>query len=757
MRRKSTSIDSKAREELSEALAYLEVELPLSKTRKKSTSRSRQASKSTRPQSSELVARHAVMPKSLPTPPEPPTPSIPMPLIPMPTLLVKKPRRRKKHADFDEDCIKSYSELVAALKSEVVQITLGANIIAPEDIAINHDIAINLNGYSIISEESTSGAHVLDIRSGEVTLTGKGNIFAMGSRSVAVRMFGAISTEMPYYTSLTVDEGVRFFAPDSYGILISPSLGVAYGLTVNFGGTIYARDGICLASGIRGDERHLPTINIQSSANIISDEKFGSAIEAAGIGIWKIAAAKLSGASGITARAGTIELSHTEVITTGHAPHATFRLEPSELATLNLAIDGGAYVSEHSSAIAGDASALKNFVIKGGDFCAPAHVIERSLKKHLHIEDDASFGTDVAHFLERLHPKIELLPEPEPEPDPQAIAVPATTPQDPKPETGLPPALPASAKAREAEPEPELTSVPPLDPNLPPAEIERLSTKAALLDAVIDIRKLKAEDYDVGYAHLQDVLTRIELVLFDDNVALAEIRDAAADLLEAFEGLEERNELSLSDAELDQLFYHGAILQEFASEATSSPAQEPSSEPDQVSAPSETPVTNPVTTITEPSPLPQATTSYPVPTPLPPQETPTLDWSLLREAIDVIYPLDLTKYSISSYNHVLDQLDQAKLLLLRPDAPQSAVDEVCFKIVAALAHLEPATENPALAFAESLWSADESTPNPLWSTGTIFAIDELSPNTFASRPLRRPWYSFLPQFLRKFFHPSYAC
>lgn len=212
-------------------------------------------------------------------------PEPPQPLI----MANQEPTQLANHVEFNENAIQNYQELIAALSAKKVQITLANDIIIEDNILINYDVAINFNGYSIISEESRAAARVLDIRSGEVTLTGRGKIFAMGARSVAIRVFGAISTGVPNYTALTIDEGISLFAPDAYGIIVSPNLGVAYGVTINFSGQIMAHDGICLANGIRGRDQNLPVINIKSEAKITADELNGKALEASGYCRWNIA------------------------------------------------------------------------------------------------------------------------------------------------------------------------------------------------------------------------------------------------------------------------------------------------------------------------------------------------------------------------------------------------------------------------------------------------------------------------------------
>lgn len=663
-------------------------------------------------------------------------------------------RHRVKSTTFNVNSIQSYPELIAALEAKAVQITLGANIIAPDNILINHDVAINFNGYNIISEETNPGARVFDIRSGEVTLTGKGKIFAMGARSCAIRVFGAISIGMPAYTTLTIDDGISLFAPDSYGILISPNLGVAYGLVINLSGEIIARDGIGLSSHIRGRDVNLPTINIRSGARITADEIFGSALEAAGYASWNIGAAKLTGATGALLKSGQINFSHTEIIATGaaysqtttvpaaeNAPetppedpapaNAAIRIASAAKHDLNITVEGGSYLGEKSFAIAGDPSSLESFVIKGGDFSGALDVLHYAIEPELEIEE-GSFSLHPALHLKILKPEIVLLPEPEPEPYPKEV---------------IEAMRPVLESADEPNPDDVIETVQapsplqklPMPPTYDEAECaEKIAMTKALADAIIEMKNLKSSDYEVGFADLESAIRSAEQLLSAKIITLAAIRDASAKLLSAFDNLEERDEFSLTDDELDELFYHGAVLDELAADlepsakpSASEPTSSQSTIPNQnapvvASQKTDQPTDQAlVQQVSNPAPI------APIPQPVkvtgsqPASTDATPDFSTLASIIAQISALNPSDYAPAAYNILLSELVRVKPLLASATQPQ--IDAAVQSLSILLANL---TQPTSL----SHYFIDEMVPTRNWSTG-VTAIDESDPHLCISRPL----------------------
>lgn len=676
---------------------------------------------------------------------------------------------------FDANCIRTYYELLAALDARVVQITLGANIIAENNILINYDVAINFNGYSIISEESRPAARVLDIRSGEVTLTGQGKVFAMGKNSVAIRAFGAISTGVPNYTSVTIDEGISLFAPDSYAILISPNLGVAYGLTINFSGQIFARDGICLSGGIRAYDINAPVINLKNGARITADEEAGTVIEAAGYGQWHIGAAYLRGAIGAALSKGILDCKNTRVL----AAHGeAWRIMEDADAMLEVTIDGGNYGSEGSSVIAGIPSTIKKFSAKNCELYSPVEVIAPEFSKIIKQKNLTS-----SNDLSTLQESFTISkPQPFVSPIEPASSAPVVPLVESAPPT-LQPAAPLleltddatdeqeiiSELIAQAEPtetstkthqetastSPTLAPAPPAPAVFQPAPepaipftSEQDAARRALTEAIMDIRKLSAEDYDTGFTELEQAIRYAEKILANPLASLTEICEAASSLLTAFDGLEEHDESMLSDDELDELFYHGAVLQEMLRESKPSKStkkfrKHKFSSPRKTFLPEATPlafmdVTRLSTTIA-PRPLappkPQITT--------PSDSNPNLasNFSRLSEVLTTISGLDLNKYTLASQEILLNTLAQAQAVLNNPQSSQDTIDELATKLNVEMSQLVPLRQahvartdyrpeltSPAPTFGELPPSVmiDEMTPNTVWSLG-VTMIDEMTP------------------------------
>lgn len=509
----------------------------------------------------------------------------PRPILAAPSLpfdmasanLPKPPRRSRASIDL----VRDYDSLITALKEKKVQITLGNNIVAPSNIVIDYDVAINLNGHCLISEQATPNARVIDVRRGEVTITGEGKIFAMGPNSTAIRLFGAISPSMPHYTQLTVDEKIQLFAPDGNGVVVSANLGVAYGLTLNFAGQLIAQNGICLSQSVRGHDTPSPILNIKSGSLIIADEETGTAIDAAGIGTWRIGAAKVYGARGVHARAGNVNCEHTQVI----SRQTALEIDDAADADLRVILDNGVYVSESDHVITGSPQQIAELRIDNGDFCSAEEAICDDLEIITTIQD-GNFCNDVTEYLQQFAmPDLSEPQSAEPSSEPSSPA--SSTP--PIPPTSQPAVEPQPSISAPTTPAATLSDTPPAQattPNqldaqtaIPDAPIPKkpkapkksnvkkvVAERAALLanfsDAIESMQNLRSEDYASGFSEFKLALLAAEDILDDPDVSIAEIRDAADELLSAFDRLEERDELSLTDDELDQLFYHGAILQE---------------------------------------------------------------------------------------------------------------------------------------------------------------------------------------------------
>lgn len=662
--------------------------------------------------------------------------------------------------------VSNYSELDRALQDQISEITLTDNVICPENLLINYDLTINFNGHSLISDESTFGARLLDIRRGNVHLAGQGKVFAMGQRSVAIRIFGAISAGIPSYTALTVDPGITLFAPDSYGILISPNLGVAYGLTIDFSGRILSRHGICLPDSVHGRDLNPPVIHLHDGAVITADELNGTALTASGFGHWHIDHAELRGYIGALLAHGTLDFHDTHIITSAPDQSFAFQIEPiSDPADLAVTIDGGAYISERAPVISGEPQTIKSFQIQGGEFRSPRRRPAAALMKKLTVDQaKVNFASDVQTFLAQLPAITPLVTEVEPlsefatAPNPLPV-VPAPLPAAPTPlpsDTLSDPIPTATAAPIVAESQPAVLTPSPAEP------LDDLTAaRVALSDALAEIRRLNPDDYEVGFTTLQDAIHQADLVLSNASSSLIDIRDTASQLLSAFDQLEERTELSLTDSELDELFYQGSVLRELSVETPDQKSLKPQKSPKlqkSTKAPKPSKLqkskkvkkSRPVKVASESildqlsdqgdfiASNPSVLDSF---APEPEDLTHTLlDFSQISYIFQKVSELDLGRYTVASQTPLLRELDRIQPIIADPETTQETLDTIADQLSTYLSNLRPVRNTNHILYSDQSLSSpapllgslipaamfDALEPEPIWSLG-VTMIDEQAP------------------------------
>lgn len=785
-----------------------------------------------------------------------------------------KVKNIKENKTYNPDSIKTSRELFDALEAKEDRITLSDNIIVDKNILINHDIEIDFNGFSIVSEDNLAAARVLDVRSGKVILSGQGKVFAMGSRSVAMRVFGAISLGVPHYTDITVGKGISLYAPDSYGILISPNLGVAYGVTVKLAGKIMAHDGICVASGIHGDTQNCPHIIVEKTASVIADETTGAALEASGYGNWQIKQTCLHGAIGAITRTGILNFDNTRLL--AHNGE-TFRVEDGAEKELRIKIDGGTYLSENSVVLGGLPEPIKKLSLSDCELYSPldeaitpeieacatikdcefesdidgyseslimqensdtpagqaapnndAEVLENTKDEtvseseiatetedaddaiatksveekttesskpdadmkldELELLDDDEFVDEMFEFTDELDEKeLEVGPETEAveiskevsdkqseelksapkfaelTQDLESATEPTVKKKSAKkakaskrskkaPKVAvLAPVIPftamldvvpeltdAETDEREillalSDDDPDLQAVAPVDMRPPvPANIdEHVAAKMALADAIAEIRKLSVDDCDTGFSGLEQALKKAEKVLAKPGVDLAAIRDAAAELLQAFDSMEQHDDSALSDAELDELFYQGAVLEEMLHPQKPITATNMSTEP-RLNANSDSAlVQTEITKVASGTRVPQVSHI---------QNDIEPDFTVLSDTLNTISTLNLGKYTAASQAALLAELDRAQSTLMNLHSTQAEIDEVAANLLSQMSRLETQSIKRSVASTTVRTSSpapivnailpatmiDELSPTSTWSIG-VTMIDELTP------------------------------
>lgn len=282
---------------------------------------------------------------------------------------------------FDTLHVRSEAELFAALKNESIKKIIFENdIVLLTSLEVSRDVTLDLNNYNLTTLRENVSA--IDVKYGKLILTGKGSIVAYGLNSAAIRVKGAITAGNSNYAHVTVGRKLRLFAPNYYGIFVAPNYNSAYGITIDFHGTIVARDGICIHRHIQGRGENAPVIKVADKAKITVDENEGIALHAGGFGRWQIGAAVITGSTGLVASTGDIEISKAKILATGNFdPNLTqpdslqlgavVQILDIESSRLNLTINGGEYTSAQGYTFAEDTTeghSLRDFSILDGDF-----------------------------------------------------------------------------------------------------------------------------------------------------------------------------------------------------------------------------------------------------------------------------------------------------------------------------------------------------------------------------------------------------
>lgn len=316
--------------------------------------------------------------------------------------------------------VRSYDELTAILTepdyAHVAAVRLTNDIIITHNgLEISRDnFTIDLNGHSIISCGAGNGlcedyARVLDVKSGNFTITGAGNIMAMGQGGVALSVRGSSVESSANYATVNIGPEVILRAPSSYGLIVIPSGNSAYGVTINLAGKISAENGIYINSNIQTASSNSPTFNFANTSSIEADQAI---IYAAGFGIWNFHGGEFSGATGIRAKAGDFIFDQAHIVTQvaslndASASGAVFQIEESNADGLTITIHDGYYESYQACVFADYNEteidgALNALTIDGGTFVSPEGIFSdfATGEDSLVAINGGIFSADITDFL----------------------------------------------------------------------------------------------------------------------------------------------------------------------------------------------------------------------------------------------------------------------------------------------------------------------------------------------------------------------
>ncbi len=290
------------------------------------------------------------------------------------------------------DHVSNQTQLVAALADATIStITVDANFETNANMEINRDVVIDLGGHTI--SNAAANARIFSVNHGQVTIK-NGTLDATGTGGAPVRLFGSENPNADNYTVVTIERNVTLKNVDNYGAFVSHINHHAYGVKLNFNGTIVGGNGLYVNGFVADKTGDYPQINIGNDAKInVSD----MGIYAAGYAQWTIGSATInagnvaaraaSDGTGIGAKAGIFNLNGTTITATGakvdagtnnngmQGAGAVFQVENNDsyAGDTQFTINGGTYTSANNAVFyqhASGAQNLKSITINGGTFKA---------------------------------------------------------------------------------------------------------------------------------------------------------------------------------------------------------------------------------------------------------------------------------------------------------------------------------------------------------------------------------------------------
>lgn len=217
-------------------------------------------------------------------------------------------------AQIGETKYATLQEAVNAATTENSTVTLLKDVTELETISITggKKVDLNLNEKSITFKAD----NYFLVDNGALNVTGKGNITSSHGNDdktwlPTIYAYGT-STDTADYSVVTIGKDVVIDNRGSYGLAIGHKDYKAYGAKVIVEGTVKSTYGFTVTGNAKATQGNIPEITVTESGKIVSTD--GSAIYAAGYGIYNIAGT-LSGINfGIEIRAGKLNVEDTAKI-----------------------------------------------------------------------------------------------------------------------------------------------------------------------------------------------------------------------------------------------------------------------------------------------------------------------------------------------------------------------------------------------------------------------------------------------------------
>lgn len=217
--------------------------------------------------------------------------------------------------------VKTMEELLNAVKGNNT-VVLDDNITLNKALEINgNDVILDLNGKTITITEK-----YIDLIKGSLEITGKGIIKdtrVLETTGSTMYVEGSTNKSDSGYSTLHVGKDVTIDTTQ-WGLTVWDTSAKAYGVTVNFDGTIVSTGneagGITIQGKIKNDGTTInaPVINLSKTTKITATGSNGFPLYGAGAGQWNVVEATCEGINGaLGVKSGRFNINNTTLKATG--------------------------------------------------------------------------------------------------------------------------------------------------------------------------------------------------------------------------------------------------------------------------------------------------------------------------------------------------------------------------------------------------------------------------------------------------------
>ena len=294
--------------------------------------------------------------------------------------------------------VKSEEELKTATKN-------GGDIVLQNDITLKSglviegsNVIVDLNGKTITIDESS----YIFLKKGNLEFTGTGIIKDVTDNNQSgstIYVRGSEDKTAKDFSTLTVGKDVTI-ETTQWGINLTHSQRKAYGVTLNFNGTLITSSvdcgGITVHGNVKNDGKldNAPVLNFGKTAKVSAEK--GITLYGAGIGEWNILGGEYTGESVIGIKSGTLVVNDGVFTATGEkkigelygngmiATGSAIQIENNAgyAGNMEIVINGGTFNSNkglsiyHYPPTDNQENALKSLIINGGNFNAKFELLD---------------------------------------------------------------------------------------------------------------------------------------------------------------------------------------------------------------------------------------------------------------------------------------------------------------------------------------------------------------------------------------------